>query len=140
MRFNIIAVAGLATMLAGPVMAQPPSASAQHAPEPKSKICRISRNYTPGGGAAIPTNIAMSNDGWCSDLRKTMFGSARPFGAKTHLTTPPSHGDVSITVYDDGTLIAYRPNPGFVGTDRFGVKNEFVNRDISFVVTIRGGP
>jgi hypothetical protein len=79
----------------------------------------------------------MNNDGNpCWYLRKTIRGSLL-IGVAMHLTTPPSHGQVTITVLDAGTRISYKPDSGFVGTDNFSVISELYRIDRPYVVTVR---
>ena len=88
------------------------------------------------GGIALPSTVTMNNDGgWCGGLSYTTEGG-HVFGVPMHLTKQPDHGEVSIRVRDKGTVVAYRPNPGFIGSDSFTVLNEMVNMERQYNVTV----
>jgi hypothetical protein len=115
-----------------------PSDAQDTAAPPTSKICSFSEKYNEaGGGDPVATIVTMNNDGNpCWYLRKTIRGSLL-IGVAMHLTTPPSHGQVTITVLDAGTRISYKPDSGFVGTDNFSVISELYRIDRPYVVTVR---
>jgi hypothetical protein len=74
-----------------------------------------------------PSIITMNNDGgWCGQLNRTAMGG-RVVGVPMHVVQQPAYGEVSITVLSQGTEILYRPNPDYIGSDSFSVKNEMVN-------------
>lgn len=103
----------------------------------RSKICKVKEPFAPSGGVVVAaTTITMNNDGNpCWYIRRSTQ-SGRVFGVPMRLTRQPSHGAVEITVLDKGTRIAYRPIPGFTGTDEFSVINEMYNVDRPYTVTV----
>lgn len=80
--------------------------------------------------------IRMSNDGgWCwaefsvSPSTGFIFSQAPAVGGPTlpvapdsDVTAPPAHGTVLIGAVNGQTRLAYRPSPGFAGTDEFRLK------------------
>lgn len=129
MRLVLIAAAILLTSLGG-ALAQTDL--------PKSKLCRIrGGGFAVAGGVPLANTITMINDGgWCGHLAKTVMGSI-VFGAAMHVTKPPAHGQVSITVLSGGTNVYYRPDPGYVGSDSFSVLNEMYNIDRPYNVIVQ---
>lgn len=89
----------------------------------KSAVCSISSpqtNALSGDAAPLAIVITMKNNdgGWCWHSRMTQIGS-QLFGVKMHVVRQAHHGEVVVTVLERSTRIAYRPNPGFFGTDEF---------------------
>ena len=118
-------------------MVAPAMAQTTRDGKPRSKLCSMGRTYVNSANPA-PTVLTMSNDGgWCGDLRKTLRNNAA-FGSPMHVTSPPSHGEISIHVYDDGTTVAYKPKAGFVGTDSFTVINDTLGFTVPFNVIVKG--
>ena len=91
--------------------------------------------YTAPRGA-----ITTSNDGgWC-DLQFIQF--FRQLYSKNQPTIsvvePPSHGDATAARLSDRLAVAYRPAPGFVGTDHFSVRTDGpVPHTIPIEVTVK---
>jgi hypothetical protein len=68
----------------------------------------------------------MSNDGgWCGHRLGITYNSV-VFGGAMHLTEQPAHGQVSIISHQDGNDVYYKPNPGYIGPDKFNVGVEFL--------------
>ena len=105
---------------------------------PKSKVCSAGDGgWSPAGGAPTTGQITMSNDGgWCGDRLGTTYSSA-VFGGAMHLTRQPAHGEVSIVPHQDSTDVFYKPNPGYIGPDRFAVLVEFYNIDKPYDVVVK---
>ena len=61
------------------------------------------------------------------------------FGEQMHLVQPPRHGQVSITVLQNGTQILYRPSPNFAGSDSFSVRDDMFNITLPYDVIIVAG-
>jgi len=84
--------------------------------------------------------ITTSNDGgWC-DLQFIQF--FRRIYTKDQPTIsvvePPSHGEATAERLSDRLALAYRPVPGFVGTDHFSVRTDGpVPHTIPIEVTVR---
>jgi hypothetical protein len=98
---------------------------------PTARLCEASlpvfgRFFFPGDvapGAYIPPdgNIRMSNDsGWCQLTNTFVFREVVTTGTMS-LATPPIHGEVRTGTVGQQLRIAYRPSPGFTGTDGFVV-------------------
>jgi hypothetical protein len=65
--------------------------------------------------------IAMSNDGgWCSLQFEQAFKQLL-IVPEISVATPPAHGEVQAERLPGRLAVAYRPAPGFVGTDHFSV-------------------
>ena len=105
---------------------------------PKSKVCSADDGgWSPAGGAPTTGQITMSNDGgWCGDRLGITYSSA-VFGGAMHLTQQPAHGEVSIRPHQDSTDVYYKPDPGYVGPDRFAVLVEFYNINKPYNVVVK---
>ena len=68
--------------------------------------------------------IGMSNDGgWCWIQFGQVVHSLK-FVPKTAVVTQPTNGQVQIEMMTDRVSVAYRPSPGFTGSDVFEVRTE----------------
>jgi hypothetical protein len=124
-------------LLSSAAMAQTQMQTVIRDGRPIASQCSTARVYISAGGAVVPIQWVMNNDGgWCGTLSKMIMYS-RVFGAKMHVTKQPAHGEVVIVVYGNGTSITYRPNPGFVGSDTFKVENEAMKQDVPFEVMVK---
>ena len=96
-----------------------------------SKLCQpnlpvFGRFYYPGDiwpGDYLPPHgsILMSNDGgWCQIGHVFTYRQAVSVGTLS-VATPPIHGQVRTGAVGPQLRIAYRPAPGFTGTDGFVV-------------------
>jgi hypothetical protein len=128
------------------------SAQAQApAPQPiqplqRAKVCTPTVNRFGHFGKTFvdpKAAIDMANDGgWCWAQFK--FGRSNGLGQSVAsvpemaVLTPPAHGSVLIGMVDEAARFAYRPQPGFTGTDSFHVsaKTPFDSYDIPFTVTV----
>ena len=54
-----------------------------------------------------------------------------------HLTQQPAHGEVSIRPHQDSTDVYYKPDPGYVGPDKFAVLVEFYNINKPYNVVVK---
>jgi len=108
---------------------------------PTAKLCSFQSSgfaYA-GGPSPRPDTISMNNDGgWCGHLNVSTHGSL-VFGEQMHLVQPPRHGQVSITVLQNGTQILYRPSPNFAGSDSFSVRDDMFNITLPYDVIIVAG-
>jgi hypothetical protein len=104
---------------------------------PASKACSASDGgWSYPGGAPATGQITMNNDGgWCGQ-RLAVKNNALIFGGAMHLSQQPAHGQVSIVPRDDGTDVYYKPNPGYIGPDSFGVLVELFNIDKPYNVVV----
>jgi hypothetical protein len=71
----------------------------------------------------VPPNgtILMGDDGgWCQ-IQFQHFFAGRPAQYPLAVKTPPAHGEVLVGSVGTSLRIAYRPAPGFAGTDDFTV-------------------
>jgi len=65
--------------------------------------------------------IAMTNDGgWCS-LQFVQAFKQLAIAPEISVVDPAAHGEVRAERMDGRLSVAYRPAPGFVGTDHFAV-------------------
>ncbi|MGH7043542.1 MAG: hypothetical protein ACREFY_15645 [Acetobacteraceae bacterium] len=66
--------------------------------------------------------IAMANDGgWCTVRFTYAVRGEIPVVALLHVARPPAHGRAAVGSVGPSMRIAYRPVPGFAGTDAFTV-------------------
>ena len=123
---------GGALVITAPVAGQPQAAS-----------CVASLpwfGHEQGWYTAPRGRINTSNDGgWC-DLQFIQF--FRQVYSKDQPTIsvvePPSHGEVTAERLSDRLAVAYRPAPGFVGTDHFSVRTDGpIPHTIPIEVTVR---
>ena len=85
---------------------------------PRSRICSNGLVRSIGGTQEAP--MTMNNDGgWCWIRWFDTLGVGVVYAPILHVTTPPANGQIDIVRGEDRTRIAYKPNPGFVGEDRF---------------------
>jgi hypothetical protein len=91
--------------------------------------------------------LTVENDGgWCwADTHERSYW--RTLSANNvAVTNPPKHGHVLVGDIDNQEIrIAYRPDPGFTGTDSFMVHYQVNERDLMYSVTVSsadagGGP
>ena len=82
--------------------------------DPGCQVEQAGRLLRPG--VTITQNMVITNDG-----RSCIWGAALAGGHGANgLSEQPSHGVVELRSTGDGDLYAYRPTPGYVGSDRFG--------------------
>ncbi len=77
-----------------------------------------------GSDAYLPPDgqIAMGNDGgWCMIHFDFAVRGQIPVIAPLRVSRPPAHGEAEVGSVGHSMRIAYRPAPGFAGTDRFTV-------------------
>ena len=111
--------------------------------QPQAASCVVSLpwfGHESGWYTAPRGSITTSNDGgWC-DLQFIQF--FRQVYSKDQPTIsvvePPSHGEATVARLSDRLALAYRPAPGFVGTDHFSVRTDGpVPHTIPIEVTVR---
>ena len=105
---------------------------------PKSKVCSADDGgWSPAGGSVKTGEITMNNDGgWCGQRLGISYNSV-VFGGAMRLTQQPAHGEVSIRPHQDSTDVYYKPDPGYVGPDRFAVLVEFYNINKPYNVVVK---
>ncbi|MDR3538231.1 MAG: hypothetical protein P4L71_17180 [Acetobacteraceae bacterium] len=65
--------------------------------------------------------IVMGDDGgWCQ-IRFQHYWGQKPLQAPLAVLTPPAHGEAMVGSVGLSLRIAYKPAPGFTGTDHFTV-------------------
>jgi hypothetical protein len=111
--------------------------------QPQAASCVVSLpwfGHESGGYVAPRGTIATSNDGgWC-DLQfvqffRRLYSKDQP---TISLVEPPSHGEATAARLSDRLALAYRPAPGFVGTDHFTVRTDGpVPHTIPIEVTVK---
>ena len=132
----------LATCMIVVSCAAPPTVPTEEtADPPKSRTCLV-RSPTPaayaGDVSPLATEFTMKNDGgWCWYLRTTHVSNiTQTFGVKMHVVSHANHGSVKITPLANATRIAYKPEPGFIGTDEFSVINDLYNIERAYKVNV----
>jgi hypothetical protein len=88
--------------------------------------------------AGANATISLENDGgWCwADTYERSFWLTLS-AHYTTVTNPPKHGQVLVSdTANHAVRIAYRPDPGFAGTDRFIVHYDVNARDQAYLVTV----
>jgi hypothetical protein len=82
--------------------------------------------------------MTMSNDGgWCWLQFGQSFRAAL-IHPEASVAEPPRHGDLDLTRMSDRISMAYRPAPGFIGTDSFAVRTDGpLPHTIPVTVTVR---
>ena len=125
---RVLVCAGVALLAAGCApQAAPPAqdqaATAPVTPQPprrrvtgRAKVCESTRagRYSADAGTLIAAT--MSNEGgWC---RKFYSLEGAPFTGG-NIVQPPSHGEARVRHLATRSVIEYRPEPGYVGSDRF---------------------
>jgi hypothetical protein len=105
---------------------------------PQSKACSANDGgWSAPGNVPATGRITMSNDGgWCGQ-RLAVINNSLQFGGAMHLAQQPAHGEVSIVPRDNGTDVYYKPNPGYTGTDSFGVLVDIFNIDKPYNVVVQ---
>lgn len=77
--------------------------------------------------------IRMNNDGgWCWIVYELTFNFVRTW-SNLSLHEPPQHGSVVLGTLNGNLRMAYRPNPGFTGSDDFKVE---VERPVRYIVPV----
>lgn len=106
-------------------------------PIARSSACEVAGENTVGRPAHIPNaTITMNNDGnWCW-MNSTESWRGRVYGPFLAVTRPPQYGTLQIDVIEGFTRVAYRPNPGFVGTDAFQTRSEETNAEVNYRVSV----
>ncbi|MGE0418529.1 MAG: hypothetical protein AB7O80_17145 [Acetobacteraceae bacterium] len=122
-------VAGACTPLPQPLAVQPAMT--------RSQTCQVNSESTWGRPSSTPQAwMQMNNDGnWCwMESQEYVFGE--PVGPFLRVTTQPTYGQVQIATTKSQTRVAYRPNPGFVGNDRFRTVDETLNIVVDYNVMV----
>lgn len=103
----------------------------------QSASCQVASDYTWGRPSeAIPATITMNNDGgWCW-MMSSAYERGNQYGPDLKVTEQPSYGQVNIAVGEKQTRVAYKPNPGFTGTDQFRSVDETMNMPVVYTVTV----
>jgi hypothetical protein len=87
--------------------------------------------------AAPQGTMAMSNGGWCA-LQFVQVFRQLYIVPKISVVAAPSHGEARAEQMPGRLAVAYRPAPGFVGTDHFEVRTDGpIAHTIPIDVTVR---
>ena len=110
-------------------------------PLSRSAVCSVASQDVQGRPSSTPVaTITMNNDrGWCW-MMSVMTVRGDVMGPWLRVTQQPRNGEISIVVLRAETRVAYRPNPGFIGTDAFATVDETRNIPVSYEVTVLRGP
>jgi hypothetical protein len=103
----------------------------------RSQTCVVNGQNTWGRPSSTPQAwIRMNNDGgWCW-MESSEFVFGRQVGPFLRITVPASYGQTQIATTESNTRVAYRPNPGFVGEDRFQTVDETLNIVVDYNVMV----
>ncbi len=103
----------------------------------RSASCQVGGDDVYGRPDRTPVaTIAMNNDGgWCW-MNSTESQWGRVYGPWLTVLRQPEFGTLKIDVTEANTRVAYRPNPGFVGTDTFKTRSRELNYDVEYRVVV----
>jgi hypothetical protein len=127
----------LATLLFLAACSDLPKRETTAPPLTRSAACAVGGEDTTGRPYQTPVaTIAMNNDGgWCwMTSSETQWG--RVYGPFLRVTQEPQNGTLRINTLETGTRVAYRPNPGFAGTDTFQTISRELNYQVNYEVTV----
>lgn len=116
-----------------------PAACAEPPPPPlppKAKLCDVQLSLvTPFGGA---WRMTMSNEGGGCWMDASRNG---PAVVSTSISEPATHGEAQSAMLSLNFFrVVYRPNPGFMGEDRFTVRMEPYTFNAPVIVTVVAAP
>lgn len=102
-----------------------------------STACAVGGENVVGRPYRSPVaTIVMNNDGgWCW-MMSSESERGLAYGPYLKLIRPPQYGTVQIDVLETQTRVAYRPNPGFTGTDGFETRSMEVGFEVDYRVTV----
>jgi len=101
----------------------------------RANVCATSAYHLMAGANAT---MAIANDGgWCwSDTYEKSYWRILSADSVT-VVSPPKHGRVVVSdIANHEVRVAYRPIPGFTGTDNFIVHYQANAHDQSYLVTV----
>lgn len=103
----------------------------------RARVCEVGGEEVQGRPYRIPNaTITMTNDAaWCW-MDSTESWRGRVYGPYLTVTRPPQFGTLVTHVTEGFTRIAYRPNPGFVGTDAFQTRSQELNYEVNYHVSV----
>lgn len=102
-----------------------------------SATCEVGGENVVGRAYRTPVaTIVMNNDGgWCW-MMSSESARGLPYGPFLRIPRQPSYGVLQIDVLETQTRVAYRPNPGFIGTDAFRTISDELNQAVDYNVTV----
>lgn len=114
-----------------------PKADKQAPTLARSASCAVGGENVFGRPDQTPVaTIDMNNDGgWCW-MTSTESQWGRVYGPWLSVLRQPEYGALRIDVTDANTRVAYRPNPGFAGTDGFKTRSQELNYEVEYRVTV----
>jgi len=109
------------------------------APPPSNAITELKVARTcRADSSVVPSKITVSNEGgWCW-LQLSAVWVRMQYAPNFRVARAPAHGELVMgEVNDKRTRLAYKPHPGFVGTDSYEVVNKMsgVGRTVEINVT-----
>ena len=106
-------------------------------PLARSALCEVGSQSVWGRAAQTPVaTILMNNDGnWCW-MNSTESQRGMSYGPFLTVLEQPKFGTLQINVTEADTRVAYRPNPGFTGSDTFRTRSQELNYDVNYQVTV----
>jgi len=114
-----------------------PQRLAEAPPLNGSTLCQAGSQQVVGRAAQTPVaTMVMNNDGgWCW-MMSTETDRGFAYGPFLRVTRQPEFGTLEIAVLKTQTRVAYRPNPGFVGTDGFQTVSQELNYQVNYLLTV----
>jgi hypothetical protein len=98
----------------------------------RSKVCSSRSTMATAGGYNGNTEMKMSNEGgWC-----WVNLWARGEAATYRVTKAPDHGQLAMGEVNKRTRVAYKPDAGFVGEDRYTLMDTTSNSQRLVAVTV----
>lgn len=103
----------------------------------RARVCEVGGDNVFGRPDRTPVaTITMNNDGgWCW-MNSTESQWGRVYGPWLTVLRQPEFGTLQIDVTEADTRVAYRPNPGFVGTDAFKTRSQELNYEVEYRATV----
>ena len=102
----------------------------------RSKVCSSRSTMATAGGYNGNTEMKMSNEGgWCWVNLWATRGSFQ-YVATYRVTKAPDHGQLAMGEVNKRTRVAYKPDAGFVGEDRYTLMDTTSNSQRLVTVTV----
>jgi hypothetical protein len=115
---------------------QAPSASNAADVTHQARSCHTHGEPSEVGSSHLSTTwtISVSNDGgWCSHHR-FVGRSVGPDGYQ--VVKAPDHGQISQQREGEKTLVSYKPNSGYTGSDSFTLRYRNANIEMAYIVSV----
>lgn len=90
-------------------------------------------------GDNVPVGVTLRNtQQWCYGG----FGISGVSSSGIRVVDQPGHGELRLFIQPTGMILAYRPKPGFTGSDSFlvGVPSGYGGLDINYAASVTVDP